>query len=263
MTSAPKVGIVGYGYAGKTFHAPLIAGVPGLQWVAVSSSDAARVHADWLGLDVHDTPEALIARPDIDLIVIVIATPNATHFAIAQAALQAGEHVVVDKPFTLTLLEAQRLDALATAKERVLSVFHNRRWDGDLITVQRLIASGELGRVTHFESHFDRFRPLVHARWRESAAPVAGLWFDLGPHPLDQALQLFGWPQALCLDAASLSDDWCMVTLHCDRLRVTLHASMLRAACDLRYAVHGTRGSYVKLGLDQQEDALKAGRRPA
>ena len=109
MTAALKVGIVSYGYAGKTFHAPLIAGVPGLQWVAVSSSDAARVHADWPGLDVHDPPEAPIARPDNDLIVIVIATPNATHLAVAQAALQAGKHVVVDKPFTLTLVEAQQL----------------------------------------------------------------------------------------------------------------------------------------------------------
>ena len=254
MTSAPKVGIVGYGYAGKTFHAPLIAGVPGLQWVGVSSSDAARVHADWPGLDVHDPPEAPIAGPDNDLIVIVIATPNATHLAVAQAALQAGKHVVVDKPFRLTLLEAQRLDALVTAKERVMSVFHNRRWDGDFITVQRLIASGELNRVTHFESHFDRIRPLVRARWRESAESVAGLWFDLGPHLLHQALPLFGWPQALFLDAATLrdgalGDDWCVATLHCDRLRVTLHASMLQAACDLRYAVHGTRGSYLKLTL--------------
>lgn len=179
---------------------------------------------------------------------------EATHLAVAQAALQAGKHVVVDKPFTLTLLEAQRLDALVTAKERALSVFHNRRWDGDFITVQRLIASGELNRVTHFESHFDRIRPLVRARWRESAESVAGLWFDLGPHLLHQALPLFGWPQALFLDAATLrdgalSDDWCVATLHCDRLRVTLHASMLQAACDLRYAVHGTRGSYLKLTL--------------
>ena len=134
--------------------------------------------------------------------------------------------------------------------------------------MQRPTASGKLARVAHFESSFDGFRPLVRARWRESAEPGAGLWFDLDPHLLDQLLQLFGWPQALCVDAATrrddaLSDDWCMATLHCDRLRVTLHASMLQAAFNPRYAVHGTRGSYVELGLDRQEDALKAGRRPA
>ena len=193
---------------------------------------------------MHDTPEAPIAGPDNDLIVIVIATPNATHLAVAQAALQAGKHVVVDKPFTLTLLEAQRLDALATAKERVMSVFHNRRWDGDFITVQRLIASGELNRVTHFESHFDRIRPLVRARWRESAESVAGLWFDLGPHLLHQALPLFGWPQALFLDAATLrdgalSEDWCMA--HAALRPAACHAARQHVAGRLRPALRRAR----------------------
>ncbi|MCW7539396.1 Gfo/Idh/MocA family oxidoreductase, partial [Aquabacterium sp. A7-Y] len=152
-----RVGLIGYGYAGKTFHAPLIAGVPGLQLAAVSSSDPAKVQADWPGLPVEPTAEALIARPDLQL--IVIPTPNETHHPLARAALLAGKHVVVDKPFTVTLQEATELDTLARRQQRLLSVFHNRRWDADFLTLRPLIASGRLGRVVHFESHFDRYRP--------------------------------------------------------------------------------------------------------
>lgn len=265
MTPIVRTGLIGYGFAGKTFHAPLIDAVPGLQLVAVSSSAAAKVHADRPGLDVMASAAALIARGDIDL--VVIATPNDSHWPLARLALLAGKHVVVDKPFALTLAQAQDLVALATAQGRVLSVFHNRRWDGDFMTVRQLIGSGELGRVVHFESHFDRFRPQVLARWREQPGAGGGLWFDLGPHLLDQALQLFGWPRAIHLDLArlrdgSVTDDWCHAQLRYDGLRVTLHASALVAAGALRFAVHGTRGSYVKHGLDTQEDALKAGQKP-
>lgn len=261
-----RTGIIGYGFATRTFHAPLIEGTPGLSLVAVSSSDAAKVGADRPGLDVPDTPQALIARPDIDL--VIIPTPNDTHFPLARAALEAGKHVVVDKPFTLTVKEAHELSALATRQSRVLSVFHNRRWDGDFMTVRQLVHSGELGRVVHVESHFDRFRPQLRTRWREAAGQGGGLWYDLGPHLIDQALQLFGWPLGVQVDKASFregsqTDDWWHATLRYAHLRVTLHASTLVAANHLRFAVHGTLGSYVKHGLDMQEDALKAGVRPS
>jgi predicted dehydrogenase len=261
-----RIGLVGYGYAGRTFHAPLAAGVPGLALTVVASRDAARVHADWPGVEVVATPEALVAHPAVDL--VVVATPNATHHPIARAALSAGRHVVVDKPFTLTLAQALELAQLARAQGRVLSVFHNRRWDGDFLTLRGLLGAGTLGRVVQFESRFDRYRPQVRERWRESAEPGAGLWYDLGPHLVDQAVQLFGWPQAISLDLALLrdgaqSDDWCRAELHYERLRVTLHASMLAAASSLRYAVHGTLGSFIKHGLDPQEEALKAGARPS
>lgn len=267
MTPPPlRVGLVGYGYAGKTFHAPLIAGVPGLRLAAVSSREPARVHADWPDAEVLPDARALVQRADLDL--VVIASPNDSHFPLARAALAAGRHVVVDKPFTLTLAEARELCALAHARGRLLSVFHNRRWDSDFLTLRALLARGTLGRIVHVESAFDRFRPAVRARWRESAAPGAGLWFDLGPHLLDQALQLFGWPEALHLDQAmlrdgGLADDWFQASLHYPRLRVVLRAGMLAAATSPRWAVHGTAGSWVKLGLDPQEDALKAGARPA
>jgi predicted dehydrogenase len=260
-----QVGLIGYGYAGKTFHAPLISAVPDLQLAAVSSSNAAKVLADWPGVTVHATPAELIARDDLDL--VVIATPNDTHHPLARAALLAGRHVVVDKPFTVALDDARELVALARQRRRLLSVFHNRRWDGDFLTLRQLLADGTLGRVVEMSSRHDRFRPEVRPRWRESAGPGAGLWFDLGPHLLDQALQLFGRPRAITLERdltrdGALADDWFHASLRYDRLHVHLRAGMLVAASAARFALHGTLGSFVKDGLDAQEDALKAGVRP-
>jgi len=261
-----RVGLVGYGYAGKTFHAPLVAAVPSLELVAVASSDASKVHADWPGVAVHASPAELIARGDIDL--VVIATPNDTHHPLTRDALLAGRHVVVDKPFTVHLADARELVALARERGRLLSVFHNRRFDGDFLTVKKLLAEGTLGRVVDVESRHDRWRPEVRPRWRESAGPGAGLWFDLGPHLVDQALQLFGPPRAIALERAlvrdgALADDWFHASLRYDRLHVHLRASMLAAASASRFTLHGTRGSFVKQGLDAQEDALKVGVRPA
>ena len=260
-----KVGLIGYGYAGKTFHAPLIAAVPALELAAVASSGAAKVHADWPDVTVHATPAELIARDDLDL--VVIATPNDTHHPLARAALLADRHVVVDKPFTVALDDARELVALARQRRRVLSVFHNRRWDGDFLTLRQLVAAGALGRVVEMSSRHDRYRPEVRQRWREAAGPGAGLWFDLGPHLVDQALQLFGRPRAITLERdltrdGALADDWFHASLRYDRLHVHLHAGMLVAASAPRFAVHGTLGSFVKDGLDAQEDALKAGVRP-
>ena len=260
-----KVGLVGYGYAGKTFHAPLIAAVPSLALTAVCSTDAAKVHADWPDVAVAATPAELMSRSDLDL--VVVATPNDTHHPIARAALDAGLHVVVDKPFTLTLAQGRELVALARERGRVLSVFHNRRWDGDFLTLKALLARGALGRVVEMTSRHDRFRPQVRTRWRESAAPGAGLWFDLGPHLVDQALQLFGRPQAIALAQdrtrdGALADDWFHAQLRYDRLHVSLRAGMLVCDSAPRFVVHGTQGSFVKEGFDTQEDALRLGRRP-
>ena len=263
--STLKVGIVGYGYATATFHAPLIRSIAGLELTAIASSDAGKVRAALPQLAVCETPEALFARPDIDL--VVIPTPNTTHYPLALKALAAGKHVVVDKPFTLDVAEAADLIARAEAAGKLLSVFHNRRWDADFLTVRQLLAAGTLGRVTHFESHFDRYRPQVQTRWREADLPGSGLWYDLGPHLLDQALQLFGAPQSIALELmrqrdGAATDDWFHAVLRYEGLRVVLHASALTAQPGARYAVHGTAGSFVKLGLDPQEDALKTGAMP-
>ncbi|MBK4716479.1 MULTISPECIES: oxidoreductase [Tenebrionibacter/Tenebrionicola group] len=265
MSDTIRVGIIGYGYASKTFHAPLIAGTPGMTLAAIFSSDAAKVQADWPAVPVVPNPVALFSDPTLDL--IIIPTPNDTHFPLAKAALEAGKHVIVDKPFTVTLSQARELDALARSRGRVLSVFHNRRWDSDFLTLKGLLSEGTLGEVVYFESHFDRFRPQVRNRWREQAGVGSGIWYDLGPHLVDQALALFGQPVSLCVDLAQLrpgaqTTDYFHATLHYPQHRVVLHASMLAAAESARYIVHGTRGSYVKYGLDPQEDRLKAGERP-
>lgn len=265
MSDKIRVGLVGYGFASKTFHAPLIAGTAGMELAAISSSDAGKVHADWPQTLAVSSPQALFDDPSLQL--IVIPTPNDTHFPLAKAALNAGKHVVVDKPFTVTLSQARELGALAKAKGRLLSVFHNRRWDSDFLTLKALLAAGTLGEVRYFESHFDRFRPEVRNRWREQQGAGSGIWYDLGPHLVDQALQLFGSPVAINVDMAELrpgaqTTDYFHAVLTYPQRRVVLHASMLVAAESARYRVHGTKGSYVKYGLDPQEDNLKAGARP-
>jgi scyllo-inositol 2-dehydrogenase (NADP+) len=260
-----KTGLVGYGFAGSTFHAPVLAAVEALELRAVASSKPELVHQDWPAATVYADAAQLFADPSIEL--VVIAAPNEAHFSLAHAALLAGKHVVVDKPFTITSAEAETLIACAKAAGRVLSVYHNRRWDADFLTLKALLQQGTLGRVTSFESHFDRFRPDIKQRWRESAAPGGGLLYDLGPHMLDQALQLFGPPQRLYADTALLRDgaaavDYFHLVLHYERLRVVLQAGCLVNAPTARFAVHGDKGSFVKFGLDPQEDALKAGARP-
>jgi len=253
-----NVGLVGYGYVGKTFHAP------GMRLAGIVSSRPHDVTADWPGTVVHPTLEALLAsKPDL----VVIATPNDLHEPQARAALQAGCAVVVDKPFTLTTLEAEGLAALADGKGLLLSVFHNRRWDGEFLTLKDLIARRALGTIRRFESHIDRHRPRVRDRWRENAGPGAGLWFDLGPHLVDQALQLFGWPEGITADLAILrpggqSIDYAHVVLRYPGMRVILHADVTTPAADLRMAVQGDRGGWIKTGMDVQEDQLKAGMTP-
>jgi predicted dehydrogenase len=265
MTATLQVALVGYGFVGKVFHAPLIAAVDGLALHTIVSSNAAGVHADFPHVRVQSSLDDALADPALDL--VVIATPNAVHAPQAHAALDAGKHVIVDKPFTVTADEATAVIEHADRAGRLLSVFHNRRYDGDFRTLRRLLADNALGVVTQFESHFDRFRPEVKGRWRERPGPGAGLWYDLGPHLLDQALQLFGAPLGIATDIAvqrdgGQTDDYFHAQLRYPRLRVILHASTMMAANDLRYSVHGTHGSFVKQGLDSQEDALKAGRTP-
>ncbi len=264
-TAPLRVALIGYGFAGKTFHAPLIRGVPGLALSTVVSRDADKVHADLPDVEVVATPEAALADPTLDM--VVIASPNDTHAPLARAALQAGKHVVVDKPFALDVAQARELAAMAEREGRVLSVFQNRRWDTDFLGIRQLIADGRLGDVTHFESHIDRFRPQVRERWREQPGAGSGLWYDLGPHLVDQALCLFGLPDRLWASLAAQRDggsvtDWAHAVLEYGRRRVLLHASMLVAGGSPRFIVHGTRGSAVKMKIDPQEAQLLAGLRP-
>jgi predicted dehydrogenase len=213
---------------------------------------------------VPDLEEAC-AGEDIGL--VVIASPNLTHAPLAHAALARGKHVVVDKPFTLDIAEARAVVAHADEAQRVVSVFQNRRWDADFLTLRSLVDNGVLGEVSEFHSHFDRYRPEVTDRWRERDQPGSGIWFDLGPHLLDQAVQLFGPPQSVFADIGkqregAQTDDYFHVLLRYPKQRVVLHGGSLVPANELRFAVHGTRGSYLKHGMDPQETALREGAVP-
>jgi len=262
-----RVGIAGFGYAGRTFHAPLVRTTPGLSIAAVSSSDPAKVHAALGdGVRVLDDAAALAADDGIDL--LVIASPNATHAPLAARALAHGKHVVIDKPFAPTAREAADLAQLARERGLVLAVFHNRRWDSTTRTARQLLADGQLGPIRYAAMAFDRFRPQPQERWKEDAGAAGGLWMDLAPHLIDEALLYFGAPLAIQADLAQLrpgarADDVFHARLRwADGLRVDLQASMLAAIPRPRLLLQGLHGTYVKQGLDPQEGELKAGRLP-
>ncbi|AUX49007.1 oxidoreductase [Sorangium cellulosum] len=259
------VGLIGYGLAGAVFHAPLIRAVPQLRLAAIATRREGQVMADHSGVAVHPTPETLIAEPGIDL--VVIASPNETHVPLARAALEAGKHVVVDKPFTNTSAEADELIALAARRGRLLSAFQNRRWDADFRTVRRCIEQGLLGEVVSYEAHFDRFRPAIKQGWREQDLPGSGILYDLGAHLIDQALVLFGLPRAVTADLLAQRPeartvDYFNLTLDYGRRRAIVRSSTLTREPGPRFAVHGDGGSFLKYGIDGQEEALKAGKRP-
>lgn len=260
-----KTAVVGYGFSARTFHLPFIQHSSDFELVAISSRQAEQVAADWPGVQCFADAEAMFAESGAEL--VIITAPNRVHASLAQAALLADLHVVVEKPFVTRVADGEALLALAKARGRVLSVYHNRRWDGDFLTVQQLLADGTLGRVRHFESHFDRFRPALRERWRETDSDGGGLLFDLGPHLLDQALQLFGWPSALTASVetwreGSTLPDYFSITLHYPDKQAVLSASLFCAAPNRRFVIQGDAGTYVKAGLDPQEDALRAGGAP-
>jgi scyllo-inositol 2-dehydrogenase (NADP+) len=258
------VGLAGFGVAGKFFHAPVIRAVGGLRLTAIVQRHG---EPDPRYPDVEFVPsvDELLRRP-VDL--VVVATPNASHHPIAKQCLLAGRHVVVDKPFTTTVVEAEDLVRIARETRRVLSVYQNRRFTGDFVTARQLVSTGVLGRVTMFEAHFDRFRPALRpGAWREQPGPGTGVWFDLGAHLLDQALVLFGIPEAISADIrverdGAVTDDAFDVALRYPDRRALLRASMLAASPGPTLALHGTAGSFVKYGLDPQEAALRSGHTP-
>jgi len=261
-----NVGLIGYGFAGQVFHAPLLRTTPGLAIAAVASRNPDKVRADLGDVAIHADPAALIEDPAVRL--VVLASPNATHFPLARAALDAGKHVVVDKPFTDDAAQAGELVRLAEDKGLLLSVYHNRRWDSTTRTALRLLADGTLGPIRHAAMHFDRFRPQPQARWKEEAEAGGGIWMDLGPHLLDEAVLYFGAPLAIEADLPLLrpgsrcEDQFQARLRYPDGLRVDLGASMVAAVARPRVALHGLQGSWVKHSLDPQEADLIAGRRP-
>lgn len=254
--------IVGFGYAAKTFHVPFLHAMSDYCIAGVVSSDAAKVKAVLPDTSVYPTLDDALEIGDFDL--VIITTPNHLHAEQAELSLHAGCHVLVEKPFTLSSESALNLVKLAAELGKKLCVFHNRRFDGDFLTLKQLLAQHAVGQVKRLESRFDRFRPEPRKRWRENAGPGSGIFWDLGPHLLDQAAQLFGLPQAVSASIGILreggeSDDAFEVTLHYQGFNVLTGSSPFEAGPTLRYALQGTQGSYRKYHLDPQEEQLKTG----
>ncbi|MEN3315432.1 MAG: scyllo-inositol 2-dehydrogenase [Acidimicrobiaceae bacterium] len=270
-----RVALVGYGLAGETFHAPLIGATEGIELAAVVTSDAdrrrraGRAHpaAERLG----DVASLWTSASHLGIELVVVAAPNRAHVPLAMDALGAGLSVVVDKPFAATAADARRVAAEAERRGLVLSVFHNRRWDGDFLTVQRLVDAGTLGEVWRFESRYERWRPRRQVEaWRERADPAdaGGLLFDLGSHLIDQAVLLFGPPRTVYAElerrrtGAEVDDDVFVALDHRGGVRSHLWASSVASRPAPRFRVLGSRQGYEVWGMDPQEEALKNGERP-
>jgi scyllo-inositol 2-dehydrogenase (NADP+) len=263
MNEPIRTGVIGFGLAGRIFHAAVIAATPGLDLAAIvqrSGNEASEAY-----------PSAKIARSidelleDTTLRLIVVGTPSGDHFEHAKQCLLADRSVVIDKPFTLTSAEAAELILLARERGLLLTAYQSRRWDGDYLTVKQIIDNGELGRLVTFESHIDRFRAAPRMGvWRENGGLGGGILFDIGPHLIDQALTLFGAPESLVADVrterdgAVIDDAW-DIELRYPKLTVYLRSTLTAFTPGPRFTLHGTNGSFVKYGIDPQENQLKAG----
>lgn len=260
--------VIGYGLAGSVFHAPIINSTEGINLKTIyttNSNSKAMIGRIYPDTTVVTDVKEIFADEDIDL--VVIAAPNECHYSLAEEAILAGKNVVVDKPFTILSQDADKLIALAQEKNVVLSVYQNRRWDGDFKTLKKVIESGMLGNLVEFESHIDKFRNYSKNNWREADAPGTGLLYDLGPHMIDQALTLFGLPSAVTADlrmqreCAKTIDNFELI-LHYEKLKVTLKVGMLVKIPMPRYILQGENGAFVKYGLDIQEEDLTNGLTP-
>jgi scyllo-inositol 2-dehydrogenase (NADP+) len=269
MNKKVKAGLIGYGMAGQVFHAPIITSIPGLLLTKIRETRPENIQlaqSRYPEAEIVPDSQAILTDAAIDL--VVIATPNTSHFSLARQALLAGKHVVVDKPFTITSAEADELIALAAQQDRLLTVHHNRRWDSNAQTLRKVIASQLLGRLVELEIHFDRFRNFLRpGAWREENSPGSGILYDLGAHLIDEALCLFGLPHAITADeriqrsGGQTTDNFTLV-LDYDQLKVTLKSGMLVREPGPTYVLLGEQGSFVKYGMDVQEAALKAGLQP-
>ena len=265
ISAAIKTAVIGYGFSAKVFHLPFIGNMSEFDLVAISSSQSDAVAKDWPNAQYYSKAEVLMAQSDAEL--VITTAPNDVHFSLAKLALEHDKHVILEKPFVTNSRDGETLIALANKKGKLLSVFQNRRYDGDFLTVQKLLREERLGEIKVFEAHFDRFRPEVRQRWREQASDGGGILFDLGPHLIDQTLQLFGMPQALTAQCRIIRDggttvDYFNLVLHYSDKTAVLHADMLNAAPNRRFTIQGSKGTFQKYGLDPQESQLLKGMSP-
>lgn len=260
-----NVAIIGFGLSGRYLQAPFfsISDKFNLKTIVSNSQNP---KAFFPSVDVAKSLEEVLADSSIDL--VSICSPNATHFEFAKKCLLANKHVLVEKPFTATVSEAEELIALAKQQNKVLSVFQNRRFDSDFMTLKKVIEGGLLGDLLSFEAHYDRYKPVLNAKkWKETPAPSNGILYDLGAHLVDQVITLFGspqqvWGQTYTEREGSTIDDAFDIRLNYGKLKVTLKSSLMVREEGPRYILYGTKGSFVKYGIDLQEDHLKAGIMP-
>jgi predicted dehydrogenase len=263
--SVLNTGIVGFGLSGQVFHAPFVDAHPGFKLRTIVTSGALAA-TKYPKTQIKASFDELLANPAIDL--VIICSPNQLHFPQAKAALEAGKHVIVEKPFTVNSTEAQSLIETSRKSGKLVFPFHNRRWDSDLLTLKHIIAQGYLGKIVEYESRFDRFTPEIsRAAWRYQQEEGGGTLFDLGIHLIDQAVSLFGKPQGVFARLfnqreGSVTDDSFDLKLIYPDLNVTLKASVFVKEAGPRFQVHGTKGSFVKYGLDVQEAQLRKGKKP-
>jgi scyllo-inositol 2-dehydrogenase (NADP+) len=265
MKTPIRTALIGYGSVAEKMHAPLIDICLDLDFVAIVERNGNRCEQKYPNVKTFRSLDELIEADSADL--IAIATPNEFHFSMAKKCLLAGKHVVVDKPVTIFAHEAKELEEIAKQKNLICSVFQNRRYDGDVLTLQKLIQEGILGKLVYLESHFDRFRPDVTENWREKEVPGNGITYDLGTHLIDQIVLLFGDPFSIQADilkqrTGAVADDHFDIVLHYSDFKARVTAGVLVNAPTPKFLLLGKNGSYQKFGLDVQEQAFKNGQKP-
>ena len=267
MPAPLNVALLGFGLSGRYLQAPFYRAHAGFRVSHVVSSRAGEIAKDFPGLEPTGSVEEALTDPAVDL--VSIATPNPTHYAYARAALEAGKHVLVDKPACATAAQLRELRDLAARKQRHLFVFQNRRWDSDFLTVRQLLSTNPLGTLVSYEARYDRYKPAPNPKqWKETPGPTAGMLYDLGSHLIDQAICLFGRPRDISgsswteREDSDIADAFRLQLVYDAPLRVHLSCSLLVREPTPRYRLHGRRGSFVKYGIDVQEDQLRAGIEP-
>lgn len=261
-----KTALLSYGMSGEIFHAPLLSADPGFSLTSIVQRNSEKAKQRYPEVTIAKHVDEVFTDPSIEL--VVINTPNESHYQFAQQALEAGKHVIVEKPFTVTIQEADLLIALAQKKNKVLTVFQNRRWDGDFLTVKKIIDNKCVGKVAEFELHYDRYRNYIEANtWKEEQGPGSGILYNLGSHMLDQVLVLFGMPEEVDARVGiqrpnGKVEDFYDIRMHYRGFNAIVKSSYLVREPTPRYILHGTEGSFIKYGIDPQEQALKEGKIP-
>ncbi len=268
MESKPiKTGLIGFGLSGRVFHAPFIQLAEEFELVAIAQQAKDTAKALYPEVRIVRSHQEIAGDPTIEL--VIVAAPNEFHFEMAKSALEAGKHVIIEKPFSSTVAETKELIQLAEKKNLHLFVFHNRRWDGDFMTLQQVVQNGLLGDIVEYEARYNRYKPELNPKpWKEKVGPASGILYDLGTHIIDQAVCLFGAPETVTARLyrqrkGTKIDDAFDVRLDYPTLKATLKSTLLAKDSDPRYIIYGHKGSFVKSGIDPQEDDMQAGISPS